>query len=48
VRRDMLISPQALIRLAPAAFASPISSIAFRLCAALVSLPRPPSRRPPT
>jgi hypothetical protein len=40
---------QALTNLTPEAFASPISSIAIRRWAALVSLPCPPSRRrPPT
>lgn len=35
-------------RPAPAAFASPISSITFHRHTGLVSLPRPPRRRPPT
>ena len=48
VRRQMPFSTQALNRPASASFASPTSSIIFRRCAALFSLPRPTSRRHPT
>ena len=46
VRRQMPITPQALNRPAPAALASTINSITFHRYTALVSLPRPPNRRP--